>query len=237
MVSVRMTTLAVWFCVGVLSTVACAQTSTRGTTAGATQQGATQGTTSATGASGITGSSALGSALGTGGSGGAGGSGGSAPAMSTANQPLFNAANGSVGAMIGQNGFTGRGNTAFVGNRNAMQNANTSLLPQFNQMDDGQQGNQGTTSRANKKRARPQQKIAFTYPKASLAATQLKLGPRMKRLTGISGVNTALTDEGVATLTGRVATEDARKLAEIYTRQEPGVRSVVNELQVAAVSP
>ena len=59
----------------------------------------------------------------------------------------------------------------------------------------------------------------------------------MKRLTGISGVEAAISDEGVATLTGRVATEDARKLAEIYSRQEPGVRSVVNELRVEAVSP
>ena len=234
--TIRVSTLAVWAGVvgisfGACGTLAHAQSRATGSTAssGVTQLTPTQATSLNSNAS------TTGATTGGGGSAGGGG-GGSSVQMNTGNQPEFNAGDGSVGAQVGQNGFTGRTNTAFAGNRNATQGGNTSLLPQFNQM--GNQGNttnQGNTGRSNLKRARPQQRIAFTYPKANLVATQVQMSERFQRMSGVSGANASVSDEGVATLTGMVTSDDSRKLAEALARLEPGVRSVINELQVEAV--
>ncbi len=220
---IRLSILVVWSCFGMWTAVATAQGRT--STTGNTQQTTTQN-------SGSTGTSAS-TGIGTTGS-----SGGTAPQMSTGNQPTFNAADGSVGAQVGQSGFTGRTNTAFAGNRNAAQSANTSLTPQFTPVNNpSNTENRGNTGNSNIKRARPQLHIAFTIPKANLATAQVQLGGHFKRLSSMTGVETAITDDGIATLTGSVASEDSRKLAEIFTRQEPGVRSVVNQLRVEAISP
>lgn len=237
--TIRVSTLAVWACFGLCATGAHAQTraatGSTGSTGGVTQVTPTQSTNLTTGAAAsTTGTTGTG---GTNAGGGGGGTGGNVQ-MNTGNQPVFNTGDGSVGAQVGQGGFTGRSNTAFAGNRLATQGDATSLTPQFNQMtNQGNQGNQGNTGRSNIKRARPQQKIAFTFPKANLAATQVQLSVHFKRHRDMAGVDTAISDEGIATLTGSVASEDSRKLAEIFTRQEPGVRSVVNELRVDAVEP
>lgn len=220
----RISMLATWTCLGLWTSLAMAQGGA--TSAGVNQLTPTQATNLTPGATGATGGAAR-----------TGGSGNQAQ-QGNGTQSQFNAGDGSVGAQIGQGGFAGRGTTGFAGNRNAGQNNEQSLIPQFNQMDDGSDPrNQGTTSRANKKRARPQQRIAFTYPKANLAASQITLGQRFKKISQVAGVETAISDEGVATLTGSVASDDSRKLAEALTRLEPGVRSVVNELQVSSVSP
>jgi osmotically-inducible protein OsmY len=230
----RVSTLAVWACFGLVATGVHAQsraTGSTGSTGGVTQVTPTQATSLSSGTSAST--------TGTGGSsaGGSGGTGGNVQ-MNTGNQPEFNTGDGSVGAQVGQNGFTGRSNTAFAGNRNATQGDVTSLLPQFNQMtNQGNQGNPGTTGRSNIKRARPQQKIAFSYPKANLATIQVEMSNRFQRMTSVSGASVSISDEGVVTLTGMVASDDSRKLAEALARLEPGVRSVVNELQVEQVSP
>ncbi len=240
--TIRVSSLAVWACLGLCATAAQAQsraaTGSTGSTGGVTQVKPTQSTNltsgtaaSATGAAGTGGTNA-------GGGGGGGGATGGNVQMNAGNQPVFNTGDGSVGAQVGQGGFTGRSNTAFAGNRLATQGDATSLTPQFNQMtNQGNQGNQGNTGRSNIKRARPQQKIAFTYPKANLAATQVQMSQRFQRMTGVTGANASISDEGVATLTGVVTSDDTRKLAEALARLEPGVRSVVNELRVDAVSP
>jgi osmotically-inducible protein OsmY len=235
--TIRVSTLAVWAgvlwaCFGLCATLASAQSRATGTTGstGVTQLTPTQATSLNSNAS----SSGTTSA----GGGSAGGGGGSSVEMNTGNQPEFNAGDGSVGAQVGQNGFTGRTNTAFAGNRNATQGGNTSLLPQFNQLvNQANTANQGNTGRSNLKRARPQQRIAFTYPKANLVATQVQMSERFQRMTSVSGASASISDEGVATLTGVVTSDDSRKLAEALARLEPGVRSVVNELKVEAVSP
>ena len=133
--TIRVSTLAIWAGVlwaglGVFTTLAIAQSRATGSTAtsGATQLTPTQATNLNSNAS-STGTT----------SGGGGGGGGSSVQMNTGDQPEFNAGDGSVGAQVGQNGFTGRTNTAFAGNRNATPGGTTSLLPQFNQL--GNQGN------------------------------------------------------------------------------------------------
>ncbi|RLS51128.1 MAG: BON domain-containing protein [Planctomycetota bacterium] len=219
----RMTSLAVWACF--LCSISMAVAQTGGTTSGGVSQRAP---TQATNLSNSATSTSAGATGGT--TQRAGGT--TAPSGGT-NDPAFNAADGSLGAQIGQGGFTGRQNTGFAGNRNAGQGGGASLTPQFNQMGGNQNSNRGNTGgNANIKRARPQQRIAFTFPKANLTSTQVQVSQRFQRLAGVTGATTEITDEGVATLTGTVATDDAKKLAEALVRLEPGVRSVVNELLV-----
>ena len=227
---IRITTLVVCLSFGLSATFVCAQGRTT-TTAGTGQTAAT-GNTAATSAA----SSAQGGATGNTGGGGGGGNTGVQP--STGNQPIFNAGDGSVGAQIGQNAFTGQGNNGFVGSRNAGQATRNRTTPQFSQMGDSNvDPNTGNTGNVRTKRARPQQRIAFTYPKANLALTQTKLSTRFKQQSKVAGADTRISDEGVATLIGTVKDEDARKLAEALTRLEPGVRSIVNELKVEVPTP
>jgi hypothetical protein len=86
---------------------------------------------------------------------------------------------------------------------------------------------------------RPQQRVAFTFPqraaeqvKASVSAELIKMPhPAFKTL------EVQVDGEGTATLTGTVADEDSRKLAEALVLTEPGVRSVNNELTLSSESP
>ncbi len=212
---------------------AMAQSSRVNSTGGVTQLTPTQagGTTGSTGAT----TSATG---GTSTSVRSGASGSTAQ-MSTENQPQFNAADGTLGDQVGQGGFAGRSNTTFAGSRNAGQGANAGLTPQFGQFGNTQQNTtrRGGAGQSNVKRVRPQQRIAFTFPAANLERTRIELSGRFQRLGTVSGADTTISNDGVATLTGTVKDEDARKLAEALVRLEPGVRSVRNELQVTSPTP
>ncbi len=229
---IRISTVAICLCVGLSASLAFAQARTATT-------GGTQAATGATTGTGNTGSTGANSGL-SGLTGNAGGGGGGAgTGMSTGNQPSFNFNAGSIGAQVGQNAFAGQGNNGFVGARTTGQNTRATLMPQFNQMNTGNNdpnsGNTGGSVRT--KRVRPQQRIAFTYPKANLAKSQLDLTQRFKAQSSVAGTTTTISDEGVATLNGTVKDDDSRKLAEAITRQEPGVRSVVNQLKVETATP
>lgn len=221
---------AVTLLIGYSSNALMAQTQGRTGTTG-TQSTGTTGNTQSTGNSATNTSAATGNTA----AGGQGNGGGQLQTASpVGNEPTFNAGDGSLGAQVGQ-GFTGRQNTGFVGNRNATTNNRGTVTPQFNQFtnqDPSQNNNNSSNSRT--KRARPQLRIAFTNPKINIAQTQVELSDRLSRLANIQGVGASISDKGVATLTGTVTSEDSKKLAEALARLEPGVRSVKNDLQVAA---
>lgn len=223
--------LIVFGLLGVASSSGFAQgrTGTTGTTGSSTGSSANTGT--ANSASSAT--SALSSAASTaGGGGGSSGGTGAQTAAPVGNEPTFNAGDGSLGAQVGQ-GFTGRQNTGFVGNRNAGASNQASLMQQFNQFaNQSQQNRNSSSSRSSVPQPRPQLKIAFTSPRVNLAKTQVDLDDRLGRLAKIQGVGTTISDQGVVTLTGNVGSEDSKKLAEALARLEPGVRSVKNELVV-----
>lgn len=238
----RISILVAWGCLAVWSSVAFAQTRATGssgsTSSGASQVTPTQAQTFNRNAS----SSATGGTSGTGTSPQGGGttsrSGSTQNRMNTANQPQFNAGDGSVGARIGQNAFVGQGDTTFAGTRDVSQLANRDFSPQFNAMNDPSTSQRRANSTSgNVKRARPQQRISFEYPKANLVRTQVELSQRFERLKTVSGADTSISDEGVAVLTGTVVNDEARKLAEALARLEPGVRSVDNQLQVSPATP
>lgn len=158
--------------------------------------------------------------------------------MNSANEPQFNAGDGSVGARVGQNAFVGQGDSTFAGARDVSRMANQDFAPQFNAMNDPSASQRRANSAAtNVKRARPQQRISFEYPKANLARAQIEMSQRFKRLKTVSGADTSISNEGVAVLTGTVMNDEARKLAEALARLEPGVRSVDNQLQVTTTTP
>ncbi|MFO1007095.1 MAG: BON domain-containing protein [Planctomycetaceae bacterium] len=236
----RISILVAWGCLAAWSSVAFAQAratgSSGGTSSGASQVTPTQSQTFNSNAS----SSATGGSAGTASQGGGttSRSGSTQNRMNTANQPQFNAGDGSVGARIGQNAFVGQGDTMFAGTRDVSQLANRDFSPQFNAMNDPSTSQRRANSTSgNVKRARPQQRISFEYPKANLVRTQVELSRRFERLKTVSGADTSISDEGVAVLTGTVVNDEARKLAEALARLEPGVRSVDNQLQVSPATP
>jgi hypothetical protein len=70
-------------------------------------------------------------------------------------------------------------------------------------------------------------------PGGTLAAVSTPASGNPGGAGNAAGVSVTMNDQGVATLTGTVATEHAARLAAAIARQEPGVRSVENQLTVA----
>lgn len=194
------------------------------------------GSTGGRGTTGGSNTSSFGSANGRGGTGqnGAGGM----------NQPQFNEF-GSVGNQIGQGGFVGRSDNSgrFVGQTQAGQQQSMSRSnfgglggrggQNGNNNQNFNQGNQAQNAR----RVRPQLKLGFAIPPMATPAVSNTLAVRLTAaqpsLGSIDNVNLKLDDAGVVTLTGRVESQDAKSLAAAILRLEPGVRKVVNELEVA----
>ena len=155
---------------------------------------------------------------------------------------------GLTGQATGTSDFVGRGDNAgrLVGNQRAGQ-----LSTQGTGTDFGGFGNRGRGQNAsnrfgNQQRSgtrqttrviRPRQKIAFSYPQRPAADIDRSLETRMTRLmqgTTRSGtVSVAVDAQGVATLSGTVDSPEAKRLAAIMVRLEPGVREVDNQLEVA----
>lgn len=161
-------------------------------------------------------------------------------------EPQFNQF-GSVGNSIGQGGFVGRSDNAgrFVGQGQAGQQAGLGArgLGQLGGRGGGQNGNGnqnnnfgGNNANQSPRRVRPQLKVAFnTRPVPTTAiATSLQQRFSGETLTAgtLRGVQFQMSDEGVVTLSGSVASQDAKSLAAAMVRLEPGVRKVVNELSV-----
>ena len=99
----------------------------------------------------------------------------------------------------------------------------------------GLNGSGGNSGNANQTPlVRPRQKIAFDYKLPSSAAIQSTIEGRLTKLSvkrpSLKSVMVAIGDKGEVVLRGEVASADDAKLAENMLRQEPGVRTVRNEL-------
>jgi hypothetical protein len=239
--STRYSILVAWGCLALGSSVALAQTRTTssgGSSSGATQVQATQAQSFNRNATSSNSGTAGGAAATATQGSGAGSRTNTQSRMNSANEPQFNAGDGTVGSRIGRNAFVGQGDTSFIGARDTAQMANGDFAPQFNAINDPSTSQRRVNSTTtNVKRVRPQQRISFEYPKANLVRAQVEMSQRFKRLKTVSGADTSISDEGVAVLTGTVVNDDARKLAEALARLEPGVRSVNNQLQVVPATP
>ncbi len=164
------------------------------------------------------------------------------------NQPQFNQF-GSVGSQIGQGSFVGRSDNAgrFVGQA---QSGQQQSMSRFNFGGLGGRGGRTaatirTSIRAietqNTRRIRPQLKLGFSIPPMATPAVSNTLAVRLTAaqpsLGSVENVNLKLDDAGVVTLTGRVQSQEAKSLAAAILRLEPGVRKVVNELEVTPEPP
>jgi hypothetical protein len=87
---------------------------------------------------------------------------------------------------------------------------------------------------------RPRQEIAFSYPQRSTTTISASLNGRIERIAlrqpALRNVDVLVNEQGIATLRGRVDSEEIKKLAAIMARIEPGVRSIENELTVGPAS-
>lgn len=130
------------------------------------------------------------------------------------------------------------GNQAFNQSFNRLLQVQT--LQQTNRL--GRQFSGGTSSRA---MIRPSLRLGFSAVTRPATAVNNSIGRRLQKLSGrlsqltetrpaFAGVSVAVADGGTVVLTGSVDSASARRLAENLTRMEPGVRTVKNELQVAA---
>lgn len=175
------------------------------------------------------------------GSGGRTGTSGTGAGTSSIQQPAFNAGDGSLGATIGTSGFIGRGDNAgrFIGaNQNATQRRTTTGRNQFSQLQNlSNQNRANSTANTNVRQLmRPQVQLGFESSPVTLATTPASFHTELMELPGVgaraAGIVPQFSADGVVTLTGTVATEEDRRLMEILTRMEPGVRDVKNELRV-----
>jgi hypothetical protein len=101
---------------------------------------------------------------------------------------------------------------------------------------------QGTASRSAQRAVslRPQQRVAFEFQAVEEETIETNLSRQFRTLSPADGTTDGaparivmqLEDGGLVTLRGTVESESARRLVVALARMEPGVRKVVNELEV-----
>jgi hypothetical protein len=110
----------------------------------------------------------------------------------------------------------------------------------------GDYGGQQSQQSRNAQRAialRPQQRLGFSYSRPTPDAIAANLIARFTRIAespvtadvappAPPQIRMEIDGQGVLTLRGTVDSDSARKLAEVMARLEPGVRKIVNELEV-----
>lgn len=135
-------------------------------------------------------------------------------------------------------GLVGRGDTAtrFVGNQAASTQTGQVQAPGNFQNLNRQRAQQ---SQPTGNPIRPRLVIGFDTRMLAASGASLAVPEATSKalVSVIPGVGYQVSSEGVATLTGRVETERASKLAEAIVRLEPGIRKVENQLSVMSVTP
>lgn len=223
---------------------------TKGGTGGISGGLTGSGLGSSMGTSGRSGSSG---GLGTSGFGGTGG--GSNPFAGTGLAGMTGGGMGSTGfggsGMTGMtnpfgtsgtnSGMVGRNSGAFAGNAQAGQTGGANAGGANRNFG---RGNNNTSQRGNEfsqqserttSMVRPRQKVAFDYNLKAPAAVATKATTRLNKIglknPTLKGVEVKV-DGDVLVLSGKVETAEQSRLAAILLRQEPGVRSIRNDLQV-----
>ncbi len=85
---------------------------------------------------------------------------------------------------------------------------------------------------------RPQIIVAFSPPAATADVLTSRLTTRMKKIqkAGFEGVSVEVEGRH-AILRGEVTSEDAKRMAKMLVKLEPGIKSVQNELVVVSPQP
>lgn len=173
--------------------------------------------------------------------GGGGAAGSGSGQSSSLMQSSLNTNLGAAGATIGTGAFIGRSDNSgrFVGNARAGTQNRNNMASQFSQLQNlnsnNQNGNSNTT--VPPQVIRPQIQLGFQAPTLAAPVLETTLTTRLASLPALEsradGVHMSADETGAVTLTGKVASDDDRRLLEALIRLEPGVRGVRNDLQVA----
>jgi hypothetical protein len=167
-----------------------------------------------------------------------------------------------VGQAGAASGFVGRNNTTggFVGDQRIGQMGTPAAgagftSRQFSSRFGGRGGGRGAqqagfeggrfgstgevTGEAARRVIRPRPEIAFEYDRRDSEAVSGRLATRLEQISrrqpDLQGISIDIRADGAVILTGTVDSENARKLAGVLARLEPGVRLVVNELEIAVL--
>lgn len=136
-----------------------------------------------------------------------------------------------------QNNFVGRTNTQGATGANTGQNRN------FNRATTGGLGNRQNLNNTGQTgprvpEFRPQLRVAFSAAPLPLNNVQTSMGDSFTRIKErherLRGVEFQLNPDHSVTLRGEVESAGAKKLVEFMAMLEPGVRTVKNELTIAA---
>ncbi|MGC1272541.1 MAG: BON domain-containing protein [Planctomycetaceae bacterium] len=143
-----------------------------------------------------------------------------------------------TGPVIGQSDNRGRQ----VGNRMAGQQGIMGAMQALQGLQGLQRGGGFNNNQSNQQdnerlQLRPTQRIAFDFTPATTTAAVERVSTQFagiaERRPELADVTFATDNDGNVILRGNVASKEAAQLAAALVRLEPGVRGVVNELDVA----
>lgn len=144
-----------------------------------------------------------------------------------------------TGPVVGQSDNRGRQ----VGNRMAGQQGMMGAMQALQGLQGLQRGGGFDNNRSNQQdderlQLRPTLRIAFDYTPATTTAAVERVTTKftgiVERRPELAGVTFATDNDGNVILRGNVASKEVAQLAAALVRLEPGVRGVVNELDVTA---
>lgn len=151
------------------------------------------------------------------------------------NQPQVTTQIGQLSSTAGQ-GFIGQQDNAnrFIGSQNAGQQS----LNAFSRGNMGGAGRdsgnfQGGQVETSTPPIQFSSRIGFDYQPRRLSRNSVTTSRISRSMSRVPGVTINVSGDRTIVLSGRVATENDVKLAEVLARLEPGVDQVVNELTLA----
>jgi len=156
------------------------------------------------------------------------------------------------------NSFVGRSNNRTGrSNNNRTNQRGSNQRRRFNRSSSGRRGNNransssrnqrqsgrpsGNTANRSRRIIRPRQQIAFDFPKPAATSIATTVRAHFTEFSSqqptLAGIHIDLNGEGRLTLSGKTASAETKRLAEMLARIEPGVRSIQNEITVTATEP
>ena len=145
---------------------------------------------------------------------------------------------GTTGTTTQRTGLVGQSNNRFIGQTPTTQPTTTTQNQRGqnrNTANRGGQGqNQGQANNQQQRTVRPQLIVAFSAPRPSTEVLSDRIASRLTKIgkqKGYEGV-TVEVDGRTATLRGEVDSAEAKRMASMLVKLEPGIRSVQNEITV-----
>ncbi len=145
---------------------------------------------------------------------------------------------GMTGATGQRTGLVGQSNTRFIGQTPTTQPASSTQTQRGQNRNTGNRNaqgqNQGQNNQQTQRTVRPQLVVAFSAPRPSADTLNARIMSRLTKVRKQKGYEdvTVEVDGRTVTLRGEVDSADAKRLASMLVKLEPGVRTVQNEITV-----